>query len=274
MNSTPAHRSPGPDDNGEHRIGGEDARVVPNPFEVLRSRVRTGLMIQGGLAVLAGLLFLFWPIDSAVVLVRVFAAWLLLSAAASAVLALVRRRRGVAGALLPALLGLALFLVPEAAGAVVVFVVAFVSLLVGSTAIAASFGLRRAGVSAWWAGVLAGAAAVVYGFLLLLNPTAGLTGLLWVLGIVLVVIGGAMLVLGWKIGRMEVRSAGFGGYPGFGAGGFPGPSAAGGPGGGWPGGPRAPGTPGGPSAAGEPGSSGGTHGRRGDDDDVIPGEEV
>jgi uncharacterized membrane protein HdeD (DUF308 family) len=267
MNSTPAHRSPGPDDNGEHRIGGEDARVVPNPFEVLRSRVRTGLMIQGGLAVLAGLLFLFWPIDSAVVLVRVFAAWLLLSAAASAVLALVRRRRGVAGALLPALLGLALFLVPEAAGAVVVFVIAFVSLLVGSTAIAASFGLRRAGVSAWWAGVLAGAAAVVYGFLLLLNPTAGLTGLLWVLGIVLVVIGGAMLVLGWKIGRMEVRSARFGGYPGFGAGGFPGPGAAGGPGGA-----GAPGSGGGPGAGSD--GAGAPQGRRGDDDDIIRGEEA
>ncbi|WP_029089453.1 DUF308 domain-containing protein [Brevibacterium album] len=272
MNSTPAHRPSGPDDHGGST--GDDAHVVPNPFEVLRSRMRTGLMVQGALAVLAGLLFLLWPIDSAVMLIRVFAAWLLLSAAVSAVLAVKRRRGGLAGTLLPALLGLALLLVPEAAGAVAVFVFAFLALLVGSTSIAASFGLRRAGVSAWWAGLLAGAAAAVYGFLLLLNPTAGLTGLLWVLGLVLVVIGAALLVLGWKVGKLKVRSTAFGAGPpgaGFGPGGFGAP----GRGFGGEGFPR--------GEAGGRGAGGGTTGggerphrdqRRGDDDDVIPGEEA
>jgi uncharacterized membrane protein HdeD (DUF308 family) len=219
--------------------GGLPSAGGPDPITTMFKRLRVSFMVQGGFSIVAGILFLVWPFQSATAFVLVFAAWLLASAIVSAILSVVRKQGSLLGTLVPGVLGLLLLVIPEAAGSALVFLVAFASLLVGGLSVALSLSLRRVGFSAWW--------------LTLINPTAALAGLLWALGLLLVIIGVVIMVLGWRIGSMSLDGAGgatFGtpgsGGPGFGGAGFGGPGF---------GGPQMP-------------------PRRGPDDDVIPGEEV
>lgn len=228
--------------------GGLPSAGGPDPITTMFKRLRVSFMVQGGFSIVAGILFLVWPFQSATAFVLVFAAWLLASAIVSAILSVVRKQGSLLGTLVPGVLGLLLLVIPEAAGSALVFLVAFASLLVGGLSVALSLSLRRVGFSAWWLTLIAGVLAVAYGFLALFNPTAALAGLLWALGLLLVIIGVVIMVLGWKIGSMSLNAAGgatFGGPgssgPGFGGAGFGGPQM-----------PR----------------------RRGPDDDTIPGEEV
>ena len=233
--------------------GGLPSAGGPDPITTMFKRLRVSFMVQGGFSIVAGILFLVWPFQSATAFVLVFAAWLLASAIVSAILTVVRKQGSLLGTLVPGVLGLLLLVIPEAAGSALVFLVAFASLLVGGLSVALSLSLRRVGFSAWWLTLIAGVLAVAYGFLALFNPTAALAGLLWALGLLLVIIGVVIMVLGWRIGSMSLNGAGgatFGtpgrGGPGFGGTGFGGPGF---------GGPQMP-------------------PRRGPDDDVIPGEEV
>ena len=233
--------------------GGLPSAGGPDPITTMFKRLRVSFMVQGGFSIVAGILFLVWPFQSATAFVLVFAAWLLASAIVSAILTVVRKQGSLLGTLVPGVLGLLLLVIPEAAGSALVFLVAFASLLVGGLSVALSLSLRRVGFSAWWLTLIAGVLAVAYVFLALFNPTAALAGLLWALGLLLVIIGVAIMVLGWRIGSMSLNGAGgatFGtpgsGGPGFGGTGFGGPGF---------GGPQMP-------------------PRRGPDDDVIPGEEV
>ena len=238
----------------------------PDPFTRMFKRLRVSFMVQGGFSIVAGILFLVWPFQSATAFVLVFAAWLLASAILSAILSVVRKQGSLLGTLVPGILGLLLLFIPEAAGSALVFLVAFASLLVGGLAVALSLSLRRIGFSAWWLTLIAGVLAVGYGFLALFNPAAALTGLLWALGVLLVVIGAVIMVLGWKIGTMSIDPVGGATFGGASFGG-PGMAGPGGPGFGGPG-------SGGPGSGG-PGFRGPSMPpRRGPDDDVIPGEEV
>ena len=223
--------------------GGLPSAGGPDPITTMFKRLRVSFMVQGGFSIVAGILFLVWPFQSATAFVLVFAAWLLASAIVSAILSVVRKQGSLLGTLVPGLLGLLLLVIPEAAGSALVFLVAFASLLVGGLSVALSLSLRRVGFSAWWLTLIAGVLAVAYGFLALFNPTAALAGLLWALGLLLVIIGVVIMVLGWRIGSMSLNGAGGAtfGTPGSGGPGF--------------GGPQMP-------------------PRRGPDDDVIPGEEV
>ena len=223
--------------------GGLPSAGGPDPITTMFKRLRVSFMVQGGFSIVAGILFLVWPFQSATAFVLVFAAWLLASAIVSAILTVVRKQGSLLGTLVPGVLGLLLLVIPEAAGSALVFLVAFASLLVGGLSVALSLSLRRVGFSAWWLTLIAGVLAVAYGFLALFNPTAALAGLLWALGLLLVIIGVVIMVLGWQIGSMSLNGAGGAtfGTPGSGGPGF--------------GGPQMP-------------------PRRGPDDDVIPGEEV
>jgi len=223
--------------------GGLPSAGGPDPITTMFKRLRVSFMVQGGFSIVAGILFLVWPFQSATAFVLVFAAWLLASAIVSAILTVVRKQGSLLGTLVPGVLGLLLLVIPEAAGSALVFLVAFASLLVGGLSVALSLSLRRVGFSAWWLTLIAGVLAVAYGFLALFNPTAALAGLLWALGLLLVIIGVVIMVLGWRIGSMSLNGAGGAtfGTPGSGGPGF--------------GGPQMP-------------------PRRGPDDDVIPGEEV
>lgn len=231
-------------------IGGFRSAGDPDVLTRMLGRLRMSFMIQGGFAIVAGLLFLVWPFKSATAFVFVFAVWLLASAVLSAVFSVVRKQGSLLGTLVPAALGILLLFIPEAAGAMIVFLVAFASLLVGGLSVALSLSVRRMGVKGWWLTLLAGVLAVAYGFLALFNPAAALTGLLWALGVLLILIGVAVMVLGWRIGKMAIPDSGVGGA-GFGGSGMPGF--------------------GGPGRSGRDRSG---PGRSGPDDDVIPGEEV
>ncbi|SMY11514.1 HdeD family acid-resistance protein [Brevibacterium jeotgali] len=237
-------------------IGGFQSAGDPDVLKKMLGRLRMSFMIQGGFAIVAGLLFLVWPFESATAFVFVFAVWLLTSAVLSAVFSVVRKQGSLLGTLVPAALGILLLFIPEAAGAMIVFLVAFASLLVGGLSVALSLSVRRMGVQGWWLTLLAGVLAVGYGFLALFNPAAALTGLLWALGVLLIIIGVAVMLLGRRIGKMAVHTPGAGGA-GFGGPGMPGMPGFGGPG------------ASGPGRSGTDGS-----GRSRHDDDVIPGEEV
>lgn len=275
--------------------GGFFAAGDPDTLTRMLKRLQVSFMIQGGFATLAGVLFLVWPFQSATAFVFVFAVWLLVSAVLSAVLSVIRKQGSLLGTLVPAALGILLLFIPEAAGAAIVFLVAFASLLVGGLAVALSLSVRRMGIRGWWLTLIAGVLAVAYGFLALFNPAAALTGLLWALGVLLIVIGAAVMMLGWRLGKLAIQTSNGPGGPGsgFGGPGFGGPGVQGFGGPAMPGrgGPDGPGGPSGFGGSDAPGSGGfggtgapgsgefggsgrGGRNRGGSDDDVIPGEEV
>ena len=94
-------------------IGGFHSAGDPDVLTRMLGRLRTSFMIQGGFAIVAGLLFLVWPTESATAFVLVFAVWLLASAILSAIFSVVRKQGSLLGTLVPAALGILLLFIPR-----------------------------------------------------------------------------------------------------------------------------------------------------------------
>ena len=238
------------------------------PFDPVSAlaRMRTTVIVQGVLSVLAGLLMAVFPDFALLVIVVLCAAWLL----ADGVLALLRlasRRSGsrsgwpLARGLLAIGLGVLVLLLPRESAAVIAVIAGLWAFLLGGLAVLGALALRRLGGSLWWGLLLLGGFGLVLGAVLLLDPAAGIGAVLWLVAAFLILQGVAAILLGVRLGRALGRAAagqnGLGGLGGrTGAGG---PVVFGGPGFGGPGG------SGGPAHSGPSGSA------RGSEDPARPG---
>ncbi|GAA4387674.1 HdeD family acid-resistance protein [Brevibacterium pityocampae] len=254
------------------------------PFDPVSAlaRMRTTVIVQGVLSVLAGLLMAVFPDFALLVIVVLCAAWLL----ADGVLALLRlasRRSGsrsgwpLARGLLAIGLGVLVLLLPGESAAVIAVIAGLWAFLLGGLAVLGALALRRLGGSLWWGLLLLGGFGLVLGAVLLLDPAAGIGAVLWLVAAFLVLQGVAAILLGVRLGRALGRAAagqnglgGLGGRTGaggpvvFGGPGFGGPVVFGGPGFGGPG-------FGGPGGSGGSAHSGPTGSARGSEDPAPPG---
>lgn len=164
-------------------------------------RTSRSVIVNGVIAILVGLLMMVWPGTSAEVVVRIFAIWLAVIAVSSFVLAPKGGRTGslVARSVLLILLGALIFFSPLFFAAFVTVLTGFAVIFFSFLAVTVSLFIRRLGVRMWWALTAIGALGIVLGFFFLFAPDAGVTALIFTLAGFIVLVGIALVALGWRL---------------------------------------------------------------------------
>ena len=199
-----------------------------NPLAALQRRARNGLVIQGVLALLIGVIMVIWPGASLQVFAWLMAAWLIVNGILGLGAWLRGRTTGGRGGgamafagILSLILGIIVLLLPETAVFAIVLFIAFWALVLGLMQIFGALAFRRMGARSWWVMLISGIAGLAIGLVLIINPAAGAVSLLWLIAAFLMLAGVIAIVLGLRIGRatLPAASARFG-PTGFGPAGF------------------------------------------------------
>jgi uncharacterized membrane protein HdeD (DUF308 family) len=101
------------------------------------------------------------------------------------------------------LVGVLVFLRPENAELVLLYVIAAWAIISGILQIAAAVRLRKV-IPDEWASILGGIASVVFGVLLAVWPKGGLVALVWIFGVFAVVFGIMQLLLANRVRKMPI----------------------------------------------------------------------
>jgi uncharacterized membrane protein HdeD (DUF308 family) len=96
--------------------------------------------------------------------------------------------------------GAAVLLIPEVADTALVFIIAYWAIFTGSMEMISAFRLRRE-IDREWSLAIGGALSIFLGIYILLNPGAGLIGLLWMIGSYAVLFGLVIVYFGFKARR-------------------------------------------------------------------------
>ncbi|GAA1947252.1 hypothetical protein GCM10009689_30530 [Brevibacterium antiquum] len=164
---------------------------------------RTGrtVIVNGVIAFLVGVLMMVWPGTSAEVVVQIFAVWLAVIAVSSFVLAPKGERSGslVARSVLLVLLGALIFLSPMFFASFVAIVTGFAIIFFSFLAVTVSLFIRRIGVRMWWLLTIIGIVGIILGGFFLFAPESGVTALIFTLAIFIVIVGIALVSLGWRL---------------------------------------------------------------------------
>ncbi len=161
-------------------------------------------IVRGALAIIFGILALFWPLQTAVALALLVGIFALVDGIVDIVDAI--RFRGSPGVGLRVFLGIVSLLFgalvlfwPQISLAVLAVLVAIWAILIGALQIIANISLRKESGRSWVWGVIAGAIGVIFGIVVLITPKAGVITLIWLLGIWAIVFGIILIVLGLQL---------------------------------------------------------------------------
>ena len=151
---------------------------------------------------LFGLAALFWPGITLYVLIIFFGAYALVDGV-FAIAAGIRGSGGrrwvfLAEGVLGILAGLIAFFYPGMTAFVLLYVIAFWAILTGLLRIVMAIWLRREIENEWFL-VLSGVISVLFGVILAALPGPGLLALVWVVGIYELILGVALIVLGFEV---------------------------------------------------------------------------
>ncbi len=160
------------------------------------------LLVRGLLAVLFGLIALFLPGMTLWVLVLVFGAYALVDG----VFAVVAGIRGTGGrrwvliieGILSVLAGIVALLWPGITALALLYVIAFWAIFTGVAEMIAAVALRRE-MAGEWALFLVGILSVIFGIILAVLPGVGLLSLVWLIGLYALAVGGALIVLAFRV---------------------------------------------------------------------------
>jgi uncharacterized membrane protein HdeD (DUF308 family) len=163
------------------------------------------VLLRGLLAVIFAICAFAWPGTMLVALILVFGLW----AGIDGIFALFAafgpnvQHRWVF--ILEGIVGIAAAIVafryPGLTGLTLVFLIAWWAIVTGVLEIIAAFQLRQKINDEWWL-ILAGAASILFGILLLRNPFAGALAVVWILGVYAAVFGIAMIVLSFRLRKV------------------------------------------------------------------------
>lgn len=161
---------------------------------------RTGLILQGVLAILFGIAAVFWPGLTTVTLVYLFAIFLLVDGVIALILGLVHLRH-LGKALLTLLLGLlelgvGLYLVrnPEVTFATFILLLGFALIVRGVFSFVHAFTGRESATIKTMQGIL-GVLGIAIGIFMLAQPVAGGLAFVWVLGLYALISGPVMIAM-------------------------------------------------------------------------------
>ncbi len=176
-----------------------------NRIEVeLRAQPAWLLALRGVIAIAFGILALFWPDMTLILLVGLFAAYALLSGAASVIGAAKNRARDDQWLLLLLLglvgmgAGIIAIIHPALTALVLVLVIGAHALITGVLDIAMAIRLRKT-VQGEWLQILSGIASIVFGVLVFLFPTAGALALVWLISVYALVTGALLLAFAYRM---------------------------------------------------------------------------
>jgi uncharacterized membrane protein HdeD (DUF308 family) len=165
------------------------------------------LALRGAIAVLFGLMALFWPGITLLALVYLFGAYAFVDgifAVVTAVQSHADRPRWWA-LLLEGLAGIAAgviaFVWPGLTALTLLYLLAAWAIVTGVFAIIAAFRLHEEIEGEWLLG-LSGLASAVFGVLVLIWPGAGALSVIWLIGAYAIVFGGLLVVLAFRLHGM------------------------------------------------------------------------
>jgi uncharacterized membrane protein HdeD (DUF308 family) len=160
------------------------------------------LLLRGIAAVLFGLAALFWPGLTLFVLIVFFGAYTVIDG----IFAIVAGIRGSGGrrwlllaeGALGVLAGLVAFFYPGITALVMLYVIALWAIFTGILRVIMAIWLRRE-IEDEWLMILSGVLSVLFGLILAVLPGVGLLSLVWLVGIYALIIGVALIVLGFRV---------------------------------------------------------------------------
>jgi uncharacterized membrane protein HdeD (DUF308 family) len=161
--------------------------------------------IRGVAAVAFGVLAFLWPGLTLVVLVTLFAAYMLIDGIALLV-SLRRSEPATTGhrltvalmGILGVAIGIATIFLPGITALALLYLVAFWAITLGLTQVVAAIRLRREISGELWL-VIGGVVTVLFGAYLVIFPGAGLLSLVWLVGIWAIVFGITSMVVAWRL---------------------------------------------------------------------------
>jgi len=194
----------GPSSTDESKGPASGRKVGEGMDKAMISRVWWAIALRGVLAILFGVVALFYTNSTLLALVYVFGAYAVLNGLLAIVAAV---RAGEAhlrwgwlafAGIVSVAAGVVSFVWPGITALAVVLVIATWAIIVGVAEIA--FALAWPNTLAHpWLGALAGAISVVYGVLLALWPRSGAAALTWLLGIYAIVYGATLLYYAYRL---------------------------------------------------------------------------
>ncbi|MBD2362534.1 HdeD family acid-resistance protein [Anabaena minutissima FACHB-250] len=162
------------------------------------------LALRGTLAILFGLIALFWPGITITALVLLFAAFLVVGGVLLAIAAFKDRLddthawlmllEGAVGIIV----GILAFIWPGITFILLLYLIAAWAIITGIFEMIAAFQLRRA-IENEWLLVIAGVASFFFGVLLAIWPLAGAVAIVWIIGIYALVFGVLLLALSFRL---------------------------------------------------------------------------
>jgi uncharacterized membrane protein HdeD (DUF308 family) len=162
------------------------------------------LALRGLVAVLFGLAALFWPGLILAVLVALFGAYALVDGVLAVIAAFRSSGRGMRRPLLliegtiGILLGIVALLFPGLTALVLLYIIAFWAILSGVARIVMAIMLRRE-IENEWSIALSGVLSVTLGIVLMLLPGAGLLAYTWLIGLLALAIGIALILYAFRV---------------------------------------------------------------------------
>jgi uncharacterized membrane protein HdeD (DUF308 family) len=173
-------------------------------FPGLAKKIWIFAIIRGVLAIIFGLIALFAPIATAIVLAIVIGAYAIVTGVFDIIEAI--RHRGSSSMVLQIVLGAVSILFgilvlvwPGISLTVLVIMVAIWAIIIGALQIVSSVRHRAVPNSGWVWGIIGGALSVLFGILVLIWPGTGLVTIIWIIGIWAIVWGIILIVLGVRL---------------------------------------------------------------------------
>jgi len=189
------------------------ATLPPNTaagFPTLARKIWIFAIIRGVLGILFGLIALFAPIATALVLAIVIGIYALVDGVFDIVEAI--RHRGSSSmvfrivlGVVSILFGIVVLIWPGMSLGILVIMVGIWAIIIGVLQIVSSVGHRAVPNSGWVWGIVGGALAILFGVLVLVWPGTGLVTIIWIIGIWAIVWGIVLIVLGVQL-RKAARS--------------------------------------------------------------------
>lgn len=176
--------------------------MVPDTLARDLARNWKAVLVRGVLAILFGLVFLFAPLESLGILVLVLAAFAIVDGV-MALVAGVRssspsRNQMILEGVLGIVAGLIAFLWPGLALITALYLIAGWAVVTGIIQIVQAIKVREEIDNEWWL-VLGGAASVVFGVLIALQPVLGILTVGFLIGIYALIFGIAIVLLALKL---------------------------------------------------------------------------
>lgn len=169
------------------------------------------LVLRGAAALIFGVLALVWPGVTLVLLIALFAAYVLVTGIAA--LAGAFRNRGNEGWGLVLLLGLVSIaagviavIYPAITALVLVLLIGFNAIFQGVLDIAMAIRLRKEIPNEWLLG-LAGVLSIVFGAIVIIFPGAGALALIWLIAAYAIAIGLLFMIFGFRVRSWVKRDA-------------------------------------------------------------------